>query len=157
MLKVSFRNDFKFVSREDRKTTVTLYGELNNRSEFWDILPESIFDELFDYSKLTIGKMADILRFEGHTIRHPNDKDNPVIAERIAESRAKIKLYKFMMHLCHGILRYYYDILYGNAEMFKVIEDANNKPKDCIYVAFKKYRNLLDREKKHLDKLIAES
>ena len=157
MFKISFRENFKFVSREDRKTTVTLYGELNSRSEFWDILPESIFDELFDYSKLTVGRMADILKFEGHTIRHPNDKDNPVIAERIAESRAKIKLYKFMMRLCHRILKYYYAILYGNAEMYKVIGSTEGKQRDCVYLAFKKYRTLFEKEQKHLSKLLEET
>ena len=86
--------------------------------------------------------------------RHPDDKDNPVTAVRIAESRAKIRLYKFMYDLTGKLYFYYYDLLFGGANVTPGSRRNTNKG---LWDMHDKYTILSIMESHHLGKLLEES
>ena len=164
MFKVSFR-DFDGPSKKvqtfnDRVTIVTLKGRMA-LPNWWYNIPSDILDWVRRHPSIdaweSLANNELVIVVQGKTIRAEEDEDNPVIAERIAESRAKIRLYKFLEKLCEKLMKYYYGIMYGNAEFDVIRESHSEEPKDCIYLACKKYRELWIKEFHHLGKLLEES
>ena len=84
------------------------------------------------------------------------DTFDAVKGERIAECRAKIRLYRFMAKLSEKILRNSFTTMYGNAEISRFTESHAEPPQDCVWLARKKYIELLSREIKHEKKLLSE-
>lgn len=154
MYKVSFTNDFKKVKRFGKKVTkVTLEGIINNVYNQNSIsIPTPVFTWMVD----NIGSHINIIKMTGTAIRNDKDKDDPVLGERLAEARAKLKIYKFMRTFCHKMLEYYAHELYGiktnNTITIKASEQESYN--DSLLKAYKKYDRLVDVENTHIKQLL---
>ena len=163
MFKISFR-DFDGPSKKvqtfnDRVTIVTLKGRMA-LPNWWYNIPSNILDWVRRHPSIdaweSLANNELVIVVQGKTIRAEEDEDNPVIAERIAESRAKIRLYKFMKTLCNMLINHYYGIVFGNQE-YDMRCNILEAPKDCIDAAETKYIALYTKELHHLGKLMEES
>lgn len=154
MYKVSFKDDFKKVERFNNKVTkVTLKGTIKNAWALDDLnIPQSIYDWMRDNNC----KDPDTLEVSGIAIRSDNDKDDPVLSERLAEARAKLKIYKFMKTFCHKMLKYYALKLYGittnSAITLRAIDQESYD--DSLQKAYEKYSKLVDVENNHIKQLL---
>ena len=163
MLKVSFKKDSKKVQTFYNKATiVTLTGEVRIPRKVWDAFPRDIIIWVrkhpkidFDTDKSDLNYCPLILEFTGKSICAEGDTFDEVTGYRIAESRAKIKIYKFMHTFCEMLMRYYYNIMYGNTELI-IKESHTEAPKDCLSLTCKKYTELWLKESHHLGKLLEE-
>lgn len=154
MLKVSFKKDCKNVKTYNEKVTeVTLVGELKMSIPTQEI-PFPIYEWMTLHPSVDVVQSYDNYRIEltGKSKRAEGDKFNPVIGERIAESRAKIRLYKFLTTLCTKLRKHYSQMLTGKADCFFYTA----VDKHCIATSMLKYQQLLDKEGKHLEKLLQE-
>ena len=154
MYKVSFKDDFKKVERFNNKVTkVTLKGTIKNAWTLDDLnIPQSIYDWMRDNNC----KDLDTLEVSGIAIRSNKDKDDPVLGERLAEARAKLKIYKFMRTFCYKMLKYYALKLYGintnNTITVRAIDQESYV--DSLQKAYKKYSRLVDVENTHIKQLL---
>lgn len=151
MFKVSFKGTpeepAKTVCRFNNKITIVrLCGTLvlNPNITFKSVIPwlanhpfmkNSRWDRV-DLNVTGIAKRAD------------GDVDNPILAERIAEARAKIKIYKFMARLLKKVCKEYYKTLYGNTNSMPTMGWGG------LFGDMTKYDNLLFKEEEHLNQLL---
>lgn len=150
MYKVSFTDDFKKVERFNNKVTkVTLVGEIKDVHNELDI-PQPIFHWMVD----NIGSFIDTISMTGIAVRNDKDKDDPVLGERLAEARAKLKIYKFMRTFCHKMLEYYTLKLYGTKASNNTIVIKVNPEKDSLFKAYMKYDKLVNVENNHIKQLL---
>jgi hypothetical protein len=158
MFKVSFKDDYKQVKRLGNTIEVTLTGTMH-LPEAWQIIPLKI-NEWVNWRSYASSISIDfnvanetmIIKVIGKSKKHPDDVDNVVIGERLAESRAKIRLYKFMYRLLDQLCNYYRKLLIG----YVVVLPASDIP-NSIYAEFLKYRVLYIKESHHLGKLLEEA
>lgn len=158
MLKVSFRkepnSEVKEVVRyHDGKVTIVSYRGIV-------LLPRFLYRDfpltIWQWVDRCRNVMADVtidsmyLIASGKAKRAEGDVDNPVFAERIAEARAKIHLYKFMRDFCQKLIDHYISEVFG-----KVSTSILNPDDNTLYGALSKYRLLLERENAHLKELLA--
>ena len=155
MYKVSFTDDFKKVERFNNKVTkVTLKGTIKNIYALDDLnIPQPIYDWMMGDNC----KNPDTLEVSGIAVRSDNDKDDPVLGERLAEARAKLKIYKFMKTFCNKMLKYYKFKLYGTKANNEIIvktspEELSNN--NSLLKAYMKYDNLVDVENTHIKQLL---
>ena len=109
---------------------------------FGDIHPNVIVDT--EYCK---GRV--ILNVTGKATCSSEDGFDSKRGERIAESRAKIALYKFMTTLLNKIIMHYRKLIFGDMDI-RIPELY----KDGIYKYYCKYSQYLETEWKHLNNLI---
>lgn len=155
MFKVSFKDTpeqpSKVVQRFNNKiTVVTLRGTLNlpNKIFQWD---NSIIKWICEHpftkdNTYWISKFHIIVT--GTAKRTNGDVDNPILAERIAESRAKIKIYRFMSLLLKRICKLYYANLFGNAKSLPSMGWGG------LIGELTRYNNFLFKEEEHLNQLL---
>lgn len=153
MYKVSFTEDFKKVERYNNKVTkVTLSGVIRNIYDEGLVIPPSITSWMAD----NMGRVTNIIEVTGTAIRNDMDKDDPVLGERLAEARAKLKIYKLMGTFCYKMLKYYALKLYGiktnNTITVKV--SGQESYDDSLLKAYKKYNRLVDVENTHIKQLL---
>ena len=160
MLKVSFKDDFKdTIVFQDKVTMVTLTGKVV-MPEWSDQMPHEVTDWLNYHPSVEVdnhwnknGWFEMTLKASGKAKCHKDDTPNSKLGERIAESRAKIRIYRFMQVLTDKLCAYYYALVYG-----KQGEATSNfvAPNDqtSLYLANKKYQKLLDHERHHLVELL---
>lgn len=159
MWKVSFKNlMYKKVQKfNDRVTVVTLKGDLRIPMEVMNSMPKKMRDWMVDKinPRVKIYHWQGIINViaTGKAIRSKEDKDDPVLAERIAECRAKIKLYKFIYTLLINYTEYYATLLKGKEWSF---ENTPVNDSTCIAYIYNKYTRLYINEKKHLEELLKE-
>ena len=159
MLKVSFKDENIIVRTfNDKATVVTMTGRVD-LPDFWDNIPYSISSWIYDYSAIDVdGSWKQLIIIsKGKSVCADDDTFNEEVGYMIAESRAMIKIYKFMHTLCEKLMKYYYDIMYGNAEFDVIRESHTEAPKDCLYLVCQKYRELWIKESRHLGKLLEEA
>jgi hypothetical protein len=161
MLKVSFKDNFKKVQTfNDKATVVTLTGNVKFPNELFSLIPLNFDTWIFHHPSVEITDSVVkgwTLKVSGTSICADGDSFNPVIGERIAESRAKLRIYKFMYTLCRKLLQHYFSIMYGNAEIDFASESHIEPQKDCLWVVLKKYKKLIMKESKHLYELLKET
>lgn len=159
MIKVSFKDTPNVKKKEvytynDKVTVVKLRGQVkaekvpyitDKKINSW-IMNSPYIDDGHIYYGLHHLKLV----FEGKAVRNDYDANDPVLAERIAESRAKIKLYRFMLRLCYRLFGYYKRVLIGR-QSFTYNEDAVH---DSLARDIQKYTELKWKEEEHLNKLI---
>ncbi len=159
MWKVSFKDPmYKKVQKfNDRVTVVTLKGDLKIPMKVMDSMPKKMWDWMAKKSnpKVKVYHWQGIINITatGKAVRSNEDKDDSVLAERIAECRAKIKLYKFIYTLLMNYTEYYATLLKGKEWSFEntPINDTN-----CIAYVYNKYTRLYINERKHLQELMKE-
>ena len=152
MYKVSFTDDFKKVERFNNKVTkVTLKGTIKNIYALNDLdIPQPVYDWMRDNYCIDLSTLEVL----GIAVRRDNDKDDPVLGERLAEARAKLKIYKFMRTFCHKMLEYYTLKLYGTKASNNTIVIKVNPEKDSLFKAYMKYDKLIDVENNHIKQLL---
>lgn len=159
MWKVSFKDlMYKKVQKfNDRVTVVTLKGDLKIPMEVMYSMPKEVCDWMTKKSnpKVKVYHWQGIIEVivTGKTVRSENDKDDSVLAERIAECRAKIKLYKFIYTLLMKYTKYYATLLKGKEWSF---ENTSVNDTNCIAYVYNKYTKLYLNEKKYLAELLKE-
>ena len=159
MFKVSFKENAKKIQIFNNKATVvTLTGRVK-MPKWFCFMPSNLaywighhptveFDGVYALDEA-------IVTTSGKSICSENDTFDSVLGERIAESRAKIKLYRFMHDLCKKLMYYYYGILYGVPEGKGEVETKVIKYyKGGLQEACSKYTSLWVKESKHLSELL---
>lgn len=159
MWKVSFKDpSSKKVKRfNNRATVVTLKGDMKIPLEVMTSMPKEVCDWIVKKSnpKVKVYHWQGIINVTatGKAVKSEDDKDDPVLAERIAECRAKIKLYKFIYTLLMNYTEYYATLLKGKEWSF---ENTPVNDSTCIAYVYNKYTRLYLNEKKHLAELLKE-
>lgn len=158
MYKVSFKKDNKKVQTFNNcATVVTLVGELSLPKDIWKVIPESIIHWSWTHPSIKTNWMKeDTFRIEcsGKAVCAKDDTFDLIIGERIAESRAKIKLYSFMATFLRKLIRYYTEITFGNTGMKECWALNFNPTTVNISSSYWKYYRLLGNEKNHLTELL---
>ena len=159
MWKVSFKDPkYKKVQKfNDRVTVVTLKGDLRIPMEVMNSMPKKMWDWMADKinPRVKVYHWQGIINVivTGKAVRSKEDKDDPVLAERIAECRAKIKLYKFIFTLLANYTDYYATLLKGKEWSF---ENTPVNDSTCIAYIYNKYTELYINEEEHLEELLEE-
>lgn len=158
MLKISFKDDYKdVVVFQHKVTVVTLTGKLVMELEH---IPHHIWTWALEHPSVDVsvtyhdGHECWILKANGKAKCHKDDTPNAKLGEKIAESRAKIRIYRFMHTLTLKLGEYYLNICgIDDVELVSdFVEDNSN-----ILSACKKYMHLLDHERHHLTELLQQT
>lgn len=99
----------------------------------------------------SVNTKSSYIKTIGKAVCSEEDENNPVLGERIAESRAKVSLYKFMTTLLRKICIYKSNELFGETPLSTIKGDVD---KNSLIGQYIKYSNLCEKEKVHLNKLI---
>ena len=158
MYKVSFKKDSKKVQTFNNcATVVTLVGELSLPKGIWEVIPKSINNWFWTHSGIETDWMnEDRFRIEcsGKAVCAKDDTFDLIIGERIAESRAKVKLYSFMTTFLRKLVRYYSEITFGNTAYERLLVTNFNPNTVNISSSYWKYYRMLGNEKNHLTELL---
>ena len=154
MFKVSFKetpnNPSKIVVKKGKRTEVTLKGVIKLPS-FWTRIPEDIMRwiEKREHVEIYEDIVNNILIIysAGKSVCCEDDKYDSVLGERLAESRSKYYIYKFMYGLAGRLEDYYSNILFGDKA---TLLDS----KGGVSQAARKYAELCIRESHHLGELL---
>jgi hypothetical protein len=157
MFKISFKKNFKKVETfNDRATIVTLTGKMILPHFIEDCLPTSIWEWINNHPSVEVSESyltqyhCLVIKVQGKSVCAEDDTFDAKTGERIAESRAKIRLYKFMQTLMYKLSEYYTKILTGN-EYMELIDYYNN---NSLSYTWRKYIELLNHERHHLNELL---
>ena len=160
MFKVSFKNDFINVSTFQNKITiVTLKGTCALPSWF-NHIPYEISNWMWTHPSVDVhdiwlnGEQSLFIEATGKAKCTDDDIFDSELGMRIAESRAKMRIYKFMYMLTKKLLCYYFGVMYGNREVDLVRESHTEPPKDCVMITCNKYKSLWIKESHHLGELL---
>lgn len=161
MFKVSFKENPQFpvkkVQRfnDDRVTVVTLKGVTQVPVFLQYYIPRKVFDWTSTLKNVDVefvmSKMS--ITVTGKSICSKEDKVDKILGDRIAEARAKLHLYKFMMHFLDMVWSYFMEQLCGTATI-KCIANEKDVNKEHISEAVNKYWRLYKDEQKHLNILL---
>lgn len=155
MWKVSFKDpSSKKVKRfNNRATVVTLKGDMKIPLEVMTSMPKEVCDWIVKKSnpKVKVYHWQGIINVTatGKAVRSKDGKDDLVLAERIAECRAKIAIYKFVTHLIEKYNKYYIKLIIGKYGTTR--PDYNQK--ETLHSIHGKYSALWGKELKHLEEL----
>lgn len=162
MFKVSFKENPQFpvkkVQRfnDDRVTVVTLKGVTQVPVFLQYYIPRKVFDWTSTLKNVDVefvmSKMS--ITVTGKSICSKEDKVDKILGERLAEARAKLKIYKFMRTFCHKMFEYYTLKLYGTKASNNTIVIKVNPEKDSLFKAYMKYDRLIDVENTHIKQLL---
>jgi len=159
MLKVSFKDNFKKVQVfNDKVTTVTLTGIMQCPDFIDDCLPTSVYNWINEHPSVEVSVtyttnkgLCYIIIVSGKSVCTEGDTFDAKMGERIAESKAKIRLYDFMRTLCLKLMGYYQNILYGSPNTGSIAIRDNSGGLEAVT---NKYINLCHTECRHLAKLL---
>lgn len=161
MFKVSFKENPQFpvkkVQRfnDDRVTVVTLKGVAQLPVFLQYFIPHKVFDWTGTLKNVdvefTMRRM--LITVTGKSICSKEDKIDRVLGERIAEARAKLHLYKFMVHFLDKIWAYFIEQLCGTT-LIKCTVDNKGTNKEYLDKAINKYCRLYKDEQEHLNILL---
>ena len=155
MWKVSFKDPkYKKVQKfNGRVTVVTLKGNMKIPIVVITSMPKEVCDWMMNKinPKVQVYHWQGIINVTatGKAVRSKDGKDDLVLAERIAECRAKIAIYKFVTHLIEKYNKYYIKLIIGKYGTTR--PDYNQK--DTLHSIHDKYSTLWGKELKHLEEL----
>lgn len=152
MIKVTFngKEAIKTQVFNNTITKVTLSGVMKIPSAY--DFPSKVDDYMDNYTGVTSHWYNGVIYVSSTGISKKSEEDvyDETLGYRIAESRAKIKLYKFLCNICRVYYQYLITLCFGeNSEVWGI--HPYNKG---IRYDMSKYYVLLDREKQHLNTLI---
>ena len=164
MLKVSFKDKEGHLAKtvetfKDKETIVTLRGEIH-LPKFWRAIPRDICDwidlhqSVYNYESIVTDSM--IITVKGTSKCNDGETFDPVLGERIAEARAKIKLYRFMYTLCKKLYKHYFTLIFSDEYYNQKGGMRHYHPNrhGGIYEEIYKYNTLLTNESHHLEELL---
>ena len=154
MYKISFKNpNSKIVKtyNDGKVTVVTLIGEFSNEFKhlYWN-LPLEVSRWIDNHPTVKMFESDGVL-VTGKAICSEHDTNDPKLGERIAESRAKLSLYKFMRTLLKKVCGTQSKELFGKSQVSIPIDYLDRYSITGQYI---KYCNLYEKEKLHLQSLI---
>lgn len=155
MIKISFKDskfhEPKVVTRIGKTMRVTLDGVL--LWELWSDIPFSIKAWAHTRRGINIftSEGTTYIMVSGSAACHKEDKFDYVVGERLAEARAKIKLYSFIVELLQKVSSYYLKLIFGY-EIVSTIAPIG----PCIAKDIERYAGLRKHEVEHLEALIKE-
>lgn len=161
MFKVSFKENPQFpvkkVQRfnDDRVTVVTLKGVARVPVFLQYYIPCKVYDWASTLKNVDaeFGMSEMFITVTGKSICSKEDKVDKILGDRIAEARAKLHLYKFMMDFLDKVWSYFMEQLCGTAAI-KCIADGKDVNKEHLSEAVNKYWRLYNDEQKHLNILL---
>ena len=161
MFKVSFKENPQFpvkkVQRfnDDRVTVVTLKGVTQVPVFLQYYIPCKVYDWASTLKNVDVefGMSEMFITVTGKSICSKEDKVDKILGDRIAEARAKLHLYKFMMDFLDKVWSYFMEQLCGTAAI-KCITDGKDVNKEHLSEAVNKYWRLYNDEQKHLNILL---
>ena len=156
VFKVSFKdspkNQSKIVVVSGKKVAVRICGTVS-LPKFWKYIPDEITEWITD-GQNWVGGEEDIaknvfhIHANGFARCHEGDKFDYIFGERLAEARAKYKIYKFFYDLTCKLYDYYNRILFGDEEVVDMGKGS------CLAQDIKKYEALCIREAHHIGELL---
>ena len=149
MYKVSFHG--KEVKRVDNVKVI--YVTLNGAADSKLYIPPEIFVWATEYSQnidYSEGVGHIYIKVTGKSVYSKEDKIDSLLGEEIAETRAKIYLYKFMRDFCSKVYFYYKKLIDGESDIVVTVSSKS----DSLYNVYLEYDMLYNREKDHLRDLI---
>lgn len=164
MMRVRFKNTRNIPSRvvthpADRITKVSIRGTVS-LPKFWRNVPREILEwmESHEHVETYESLVSDelIIKAEGYSTCHEEDVYDGELGRKIAESRARKRIYGFMYTLCKKLEIYYRDIIFGNYEI-SFVSPHDTAPKSCVFSSICKYHFLFNKETDYLNSLINES
>ena len=166
MIKVSFKGDFmKVKTFNDKCVVVTMVGRMTMPAELWQMFPNKVANWIWSHPSIDASwgdctKQYEEFRleFSGKAVCHDEGSFDEETGKRIAESRAKIRLYKFIHTLLYKLYVSYFSVTFGDRYALCNIDKTAdyNKP-GGIFEELNKYQNLLYKEVLHLEKLLMET
>lgn len=157
MWKVSFDKPYpKVVNRiNDKCTVVTLWGTLKLPDGFLKTLPRGFFEWFKKKSNPKIGCYSSYginldISVKGKAVRADSDEDDPKFAEILAECRAKMRLYDFVVKFLNMYMSYYNKILTG----IQIPVVSGMAKQNTVMETMVAYQKLYNKEKEHLQKLL---
>lgn len=148
MYKVSFDpKTFKKVEHFNNRTTkVTLTGNID-----WDMsilfMDGPIKKWIMHHESIFLRWGSQTITVSGRTTCHSTDTFDPVLGERIAESKAKVRLYRYMCVLLSKIAAQYKKELGISCR-------SKTARADSVLGAYQKYIRLHQLERRHLKELM---
>lgn len=158
MWKVSFKDPHsKRVQRfNDKVTVVTLTGFMKFPKNMLDYIPLNIYNWInsLHNPEIETNYTAHGIHIisKGIAKRADGDIDNPIGAERLAESRAKANIYWFVLTLADKYVRHYNKIVTGDEETY--INESDKYSDNSLYAIIERYNELYERELSHMDNLL---
>lgn len=158
MWKVSFKDPYsKKVQRfNDKVTVVTLTGFMKIPKDTLDYMPPSIYQWINSLHNPEIETCYTVsglhIISKGIAKRADDDIDNPIGAERLAESRAKATIYWFVLKLADKYVRYYNKVVTGDEQIY--IEESDKYSDNSLYAIMDRYNELYQRELDHMNHLL---
>ena len=129
-------------------TKVTLQGYVKeidfNRGIIADNTYRKLLSKVFPAKIFYSGSVS----ATGVSKKNESDEYDEVLGYRIAESRAKIKIYKTMYKFTKALLSSLRSYCFGDKVMVSLKPNT-----DCLIITINKYKALLDKEQIHLNTL----
>ena len=156
IFKVSFKetknNPTKVTVVTGRKVATMIHGTVA-LPRFFKHIPEEIVDWITEEQKYISGE-EDIatntfhIKASGYAACHEDDVFDYVFGDRLAEARAKYKMYKFFYEFTSKLYDYYNRLLFGDVGI------ADSGHGSCLAQDVKKYEGLCIREAHHIGELL---
>lgn len=154
MIKLSFKGeDSKKVEHFNNKVTIVTVKATIIGFGGYDV---NYSDEVRDWAILhpviTTGFKSGMMTIqaEGKAKCSEEDEFDPVKGERIAEARAKLRLYRFMMTLLYKLMEFHSKKAFGrDSNILRIVHTGTG-----FYAGARKFESLFSHERKHLNKLL---
>lgn len=152
MIKLSFKGeDSKKVEHFNNKvTTVTVKAVIIGLNTYDVNYSNEIWNWTVFHPVITTGFKSGMMTIqaEGKAKCSEEDEFDPVKGERIAEARAKLRLYRFMSTLLYKLTEFHSIKAFGRDSNILVQDETG------FHAGAKKFEELVGSERKHLNKLL---
>lgn len=163
MIKLSCKKPEKVQRFNNRCTVVTISGTITLSFDSWcGAVPISIIDWARNNSSVHIPELwGDAMEIivQGKSVTAAGDTFYPVLGARIAESRAKVKLYKFLYTLSNKMFNHFATLAFGCPPEPTDLNQETYSKADCQYGGLEGTRNwywqLYQEEQRHLTNLLS--
>lgn len=155
MFKVHFDKDYLKIQRKGNKTLAEITGTMdspetlfipNEIDEWFKSLPKANIQISASYGN----KKTYTLHIYSKIIKDEGDIDDPALAAKLVESKAKTSLYGYLYTFCFKLLRYYNKILYNTIDVQYDRTICNlGGNHTTLEAAVNKYFNLYKKENYH--------
>lgn len=154
MIKLSFKGeDSKKVEHFNNKvTTVTVKAVIIGLNTYDVNYSNEIWNWTVFHPVITTGFKSGMMTIqaEGKAKCSEEDEFDPVWGEKIAESRAKLRLYRFMTTLLYKLVEYHSKKAYGkNSTTLRIVQGRTG-----FFAYARKFEGLVRSEREHLNKLL---
>lgn len=152
MIKLSFKGeDSKKVEHFNNKVTIVTVKATIIGFYSYDVnYPKEVWDWAIFHPVITVGFKSGMITIlaEGKATCSEEDEFDPVWGEKIAESRAKLRLYRFMSTLLYKLTEFHSIKAFGRDSNILVQDETG------FHAGAKKFEELVGSERKHLNKLL---